>query len=477
MFGRFSDQEGKMKIKKLQIVGIILSAILFIAIMQIPVSNSFPMTARNTLALLAVTIIFLVTEVLPIGITCLGCTALMVVHGCTDSISTALSGYTNKVVWFVIASFGVSEALVSVPVTQRLLVFLMKKFGKNSKLLLLAIMVCSAVLSSVISSVAAAAVFIPIVMKFADICENPDDRKRLLRCYMIGLPIASSLGGMMTPAGSSVTMLVINQLEIHTGITISFVHWMMFGIPACVIMLPITWFIVTHVHRPPEIMPDKIKTYIEDISVKERFSKKELYVCLIVVIMLILWILSSWYPVLDITIVALIGTMFFFIPGFQILTWKQFEKCIGWNAFILLATMISMGSVISASGLGSWISNALFPTGISWSPYVILLFIVATTFLLMIPIPVAPALVGMLAASWCAFGNSSGLSPYIIMVAVGLTVANCNFLPLDTVPVMTYSTGSYKMFEMTKCTALNQLIMIFLIPTIVCIVGMILKIF
>lgn len=51
-----------MKIKKLQIVGIILSAILFIAIMQIPVSNSFPMTARNTLALLAVTIIFLVTK-------------------------------------------------------------------------------------------------------------------------------------------------------------------------------------------------------------------------------------------------------------------------------------------------------------------------------------------------------------------------------------------------------------------------------
>lgn len=113
-----------MKIKKIQIVGIVLSAILFIAIMMIPVSDAFPVTARNTLALLAVTIIFLVTEVLPIGITCLGCVALMVVLGCTDSISTALSGYTNKVVWFVIASFGVSEALVSVPITQRLLVFL-----------------------------------------------------------------------------------------------------------------------------------------------------------------------------------------------------------------------------------------------------------------------------------------------------------------------------------------------------------------
>jgi len=349
----------------------------------------------------------------------------------------------------------------------------MKNFGRNSKILLFAIMACTALLSSIISSVAAAAVFIPIVLNFANICESEDDRKRLLRCYMIGLPIASSMGGMMTPAGSAVSMLVINLLEKNTGISIPFVQWMAFGIPTCVIMLPIAWKILVTIHRPPEIPMEKIKGYVETVRVREKISKKEIFVLLVVVIMLVLWILSSWFPVFDITVVALIGMIFFFLPGFQILTWKQFEKCVGWNAFFLLGTMMSMGAVISSSGLGAWIANVIFPTGVTWPPFVVLLFIVATTFLLMIPIPVAPALVGMLAASWVAFGESMGVTPYIIFVAVGLAVANCNFLPLDTVPVMTYSTGAYKMFDMTKTTAINQVIMVGVIPVIVYVVGMI----
>lgn len=460
--------------KKSQLIGIILSAVVFIAVMMAPVTDLFTPSARNTLALLLVTIIFLVTEVVPIGITCLSCIAFMVVLKCAPDVATALSGYTNKVLYFVVASFGISEALISVPLTQRLLVFLMKKFGRNSKVLLFSIMLCSALLSSIISSVAAAAVFIPLVIKFANICDTQQDRRRLLRCYMIGLPIASSMGGMMTPAGSAVSMLVINQLEKNTGIVIPFVQWMAFGIPACVIMLPIAWKILTAVHKPPEIQREKIAAYIQEIEVKERLGKKEIFVAAVVVVMLILWILSSWFPVLDITVVALIGMLFFFLPGFQILTWKQFEKCVGWNAFFLLGTMMSMGSVISASGLGAWMANVIFPMNVSWPPFIVLIFITATTFLLMIPIPVAPALVGMLSASWAAFGIHMGVTPYLIFVAVGLTVANCNFLPLDTVPVMTYSTGAYKMFEMTKATALNQAVMIGVIPAIVFAAGKIL---
>ena len=70
-----------------------------------------------------------------------------------------------------------------------------------------AIMLVTCLLSSVISNVAAAAVFIPIILEFLDAYDRPEDRHRTARAYMISLPVASMIGGMMTPAGSALNVL------------------------------------------------------------------------------------------------------------------------------------------------------------------------------------------------------------------------------------------------------------------------------
>jgi sodium-dependent dicarboxylate transporter 2/3/5 len=191
--------------------------------------------------------------------------------------------------------------------------------------------------------------------------------------------------------------------------------------------------------------------------------------------MIVLWILSSWYPVFNVTVVALIGLMLFFVPGFQVLTWEDFRRCVAWEAFFLMGTMISMGAVITASGLGAWISTVVFPASFVASGALVVAFVAALTFILLIPIPVAPALVTILAVPLIGFAQKIGVSPYMLMITLGLVAGNCYILPLDTVPLMTFATGSYKMFDMPKATAWIQLVMIVLaslwIPLAVKIIG------
>ncbi|HHX75345.1 MAG TPA: sodium:sulfate symporter, partial [Firmicutes bacterium] len=80
-------------------------------------------------------------------------------------------------------------------------------------------------------------------------------------------------------------------------------------------------------------------------------------------------------------------------------------------------------------------------------------------FLLLIVVPVAPALIPLLSVPLVGLANNMGITPVMPMMVLGLTVANCYLLPLDTVPLITYMTGYYKMLEMPKATAFIQVIL------------------
>lgn len=451
--------------KKRQLAGIILAFFILAITFMVAPTEQLPIAARNTLGIVLMVIVLLVTEAVPLGIVCLTSIALMYFMGCVDSVGGALTGFTNKTLFFLLASFGISKALTVVPASKRLLVVLMEKFGRSIEMLLFGVMACTALLSSVISNVAAAAVFVPIVLEFLNVYENEQDRKRTGKAFMIALPVASMIGGMMTPAGSSINILVISMLESHAGMTVPFIDWMLMGIPLTLLLVPLSWILFVKVYRPAPLAAEKIQNYVRSVrqSIPEKIVGKELYVIAVLLVLLVLWILSSWIPFLEITPVAILGLLLYFLPGkLQILTWKDFCDSVSLEAFLIMGTMISIGSVVSATGLSGWIASVIFPAAFPAITPLVIAFVAFITFVLLIPIPVAPAVVTMLSAPlimWCA---SIGVSPMLVMVAFGLCCCNCYILPLDTVPLITYATGYYGMFDMPKTTAFIQLCIIIL---------------
>lgn len=70
----------------------------------------------------------------------------------------------------------------------------------------------------------------------------------------------------------------------------------------------------------------------------------------------------------------------------------------------------------------------------------------------------------------------ANVSPALVMLTAALCAGNCYLLPLDTVPLITYSKGYYSMTDMAKSTAFLQLAMVILcalwLPLIGAIVGL-----
>ena len=90
----------------------------------------------------------------------------------------------------------------------------------------------------------------------------------------------------------------------------------------------------------------------------------------------------------------------------------------------------------------------------------LLLAVSLMVFLLLVLIPVAPSLVTLMATPVISLCAAAGYSPALGMLILALAAGNCYLLPLDTVTLLTYGTGYYKMSDMPKCTVWLQLFMI-----------------
>lgn len=435
----------------------LLAAVAVLALIPIlPASQAMSREAIASTCVLGAALILLLTEGLPIAITCLLAPCLLILSKAAAP-GEAFSGFTNPIVFFIIASFGISLAISSTNISKRLLVKLAKVFGKSVELILLAVMICSALLSSIISNVAATVIFLTVSMDFLKVYDKEEDKKKTGRAFMISLPVASMIGGMITPAGSSLNLLVLSFLEELTGQTVSFVQWMFCAIPIVIVLIPLAWKIVTKCNKIVPVPQEKLDKFVEEITIKEKFSKKEWYVSIVVLLMITCWVLSSWMPIFNITVVAVIGVAMMFLPFYEVLHWKDFVNEVSWSAILLVGSVISLGNNLIQTGASKWIVGAILPQSMNL-PVILITFIIGIiVFFMLTFIPVAPALVSVLSAPLVALAAVAGVSPVLLMMTLSLTVCNCFLLPFDTVPIITYMTGYYRKIDLAKTAVWIQI--------------------
>ncbi|KNZ40586.1 SLC13 family permease [Acetobacterium bakii] len=440
-----------------QLIGIILSITVLVATFFLPVPVGLTDQGMVTIGILLFFLIMLISEALPVGVICFLCLGLLPVLGVTKNLASGLIGFTNPILFFVLASFGLSEAVSSTPIVPRILHALIKRFGKDVKTCVLAIMIAGAIVSSIVTDVPTVVVFMGIGASFLTLFKNDADRRKTAKSLMMGIPIAIMLGGIMTPAGSGINILTIGLLRDLAGIQITFIQWMACAIPIVLVMVPLSWLVLTKIYPPAEIDADDIRQYLTTIEVKEKIGTREIKVIIIASGMMFFWLLSSFFPAIEVAVVALFGCVCLFLPGIRVLTWDKYMKAVSWTSFILIGTVLCIASTIVANGITEWFVTYILPTSLSVSTMGAVFFVAVMAFLIMLVVPVAPALIGVLSPVIVSLGVTIGINPALLIITLGLCAGNCYLFPIDTIPLITYTAGYYKMTDMPKATVWLQL--------------------
>jgi sodium-dependent dicarboxylate transporter 2/3/5 len=454
------------------LIGLILAAIVFVVSLCLPANETLSIAGIRTIGLLATFLIILIANSLPILVTSFLFIGLMPLTGVTSGLGGALKGFSEPVVFFTLASFGLAAAFTTTPIAKRILRALLKVFGKNIGMVLLAIMSCTALVSSVISNVPTCAVFSAIALNFLDLYDKEEDNKRTGKAFMIAIPLASMIGGVMTPAGSPINLIGIGLLEAYNGTTISFVGWMLAGVPLALVILPLAWFLILKAYKPAPISHEKVLSFVEKMDIPAKATPKEIKTLIIAGTMFVLWILSSWFSFFNVMVISMVGCALLFFPGIEVLTVDTFYKENSWDAFFLVGTVLSLGLALSSNGVMSAFASLLPSMNL---PLIVMLLIVCLiTFLALVVLPVATSLISVMGTPLMALAAASAVNPALAILAVAICACNCYLLPLDTVTLITYGKGYYSMGDLLKISWILQIAVAILTSLWLPVVGLIL---
>jgi sodium-dependent dicarboxylate transporter 2/3/5 len=409
-------------------------------------------------AITLLTVIWWVSEAIPIPATSLVPFALLPMFGVVDH-KTVASSLGSHVILLLMGAFMLSKAIEKSGAHQRLAVYMVRLVGVSSgRRLVFGFMLATGLLSMWISNTATTLIMLPIALAILAHVDN----KELKVALILGIAYAASVGGIGTPIGTPPNVIFMGIYEEHTGREFSFLSWMKIGVPIVLIALPImAWWLTRNVKLEQEIkLPEQGEWRIEETRTLWVFGLTALA-----------WItrkepFGGWSEFLDIPIagdstVALFAVvLMFLIPngkGSRLLDWET-AKTIPWGMLLLFAGGIAIAKGFVASGLsqilGEWMSSlANLPV-----IFMILTICLVVTYLTEITSNTATATLLMPILAVAAV--SAGYDPMVLMIPAAMCASCAFMLPVATAPnAIAYGTGELEIKDMVKEGTILSLIL------------------
>lgn len=450
--------------------GIIASILVAFLILLLPRPEGLSIEGQRMAALFAVALILFVTESIPIAVTSILVLMLQPIMGITANIRDAFNSWVTPVLFFILVMFIIAQAVTATGLARRFALFLLARAGTDSCRVIMIFVIGTGILSLIMSDVPACAIFMAMGLEIIAKM-NLKPGSSFAKALMLGIPIGALIGGVGTPAGSSINLLGLDQLQTYGGITVRFLDWMMIGIPMVIILLPLAGWIISRFYRPEVPMIGGVDVINRERNEAGPMTLPQIKVVVILGIVVVLWILSTWFPMFDVYVVGISGAVVMFLPGIGVLNWKQAQAGISWDAFLLIGGVTSLGAASVNTGLAHWLVNFSLSGIAVLDPIFVIALISAFTVVIHLVLPINPVIVTVLIPPLTILAKDTGVNPALYTLPVAFTASCAFLLPIDAVPLLTYGKGYYKMFDMLPPGAVLSMIWVILMTILLMVIG------
>ncbi|HIH00579.1 TPA: SLC13/DASS family transporter [Thermoplasmata archaeon] len=382
---------------------------------------------------------------LPLPVTALLVPVLLTFYGIFGT-DEALRPFADPVVYLLMGGLIMAEAFRKHGVDRRLAYTIVARFGGDVGKILFSFMIVAAVLSMWISNTATVALMIPVVLGIA--ARAGEEKGRLSILFLLGVGIGSALGGMATITGSApnavASSLLAQRLAVD-GATWTFVDWMKIGLPASIVLLSLSWYLLKRMF-PVKVRTLNISSVSKELAEMGSLSQGEKKTLGIFVPTVILWIAGAdigamfGFPAsfMSAAIVALSAAVLLFAS--KTLDWQD-ARAISWDIFLIIGAGLALGEGLQQSGAAEWMSGVLVSLTGDLHIFIIMLVVslvsiafsnfmsnTATAAIL------APILIGM--------SDELMVDPRLLVLVCALSVSISFITPIGTPPfTLIYSTG------------------------------------
>ena len=401
--------------------------------------DTCPEAAKRTAFVFTVAALFWALEIIPHYGTSLVVVLLLIVligreGGVLDLDRSGyrmfLVPFSSPVIMLFFGGFALARALRKYHVDSYIADRVLSLCGDHPYRVLLGIMLLTAVLSMWTSNTATTAIMLGIIAPFvATLKEGEPFCKGLI----LSVPFAANIGGIGTPIGTPPNVIVLGNLA-EAGIEVSFIEWMMIGVPLAVVLLGLVYIVLRFFYP----LKDKETRFV--LEKHGDLPKGAIKVFVIFGITVTLWLTTKIHGLHE-SVTALIAVAMLIATG---LLDRDDMKKFDWDVLVLMWGGLALGAGIQASGLATWLVDQPL-MGLRGMTLIISFSVIALALSSFMSHTAAATLIIPIAMS------IPTKNPIYLAIAIGLACSFAMAFPISTPPnALAFAGGKITTKDMMK---------------------------
>lgn len=286
----------------------------------------------------------------------------------------ALRGYSDPVVWLVLAAFFLSAAMIKTGLGRRIALHFVKAIGRKTLGLGYALIGTDFVLASMIPSNGArnGGIIIPIAQSISESYDSRagDGTENKLGAFLMNLLYQCDVIICATFITGQASNLIIAKLAKETsGVELSYAGWFAAAIVPCILSLLVVPQMIYKLN-PPEIRetPRAAEFAREELTKIGRIKRSEIIVLAVLASVIVFWITKELVHSIDTAIIALSGIVVLLMT--RVIDWKDLMgERNAWSTFIWYGGLVNMATAVGETGLTKLFANSVagWTTGMTWA--------------------------------------------------------------------------------------------------------------
>lgn len=461
-----------------KIFGLITGPLLFTLIILWSPEAALNPLAWKVIAAAVWMVVWWVTEAAPIAVTALLPIILFPLTG-VFTIDEATAPYANKIIFLFMGGFLLGLAMERHNLHKRVALNLIKLTGTNPNGIVLGFMITTAFISMWISNTATTVMMLPIAISITNLLgiDNASGKghKRFALSLMLGIAYAANIGGTATIIGTPPNVAWVGFMSDMLDTEVTFAKYLTVGLPICLIMLTITYLLITRVLYPSRIasLSESAKVIEDQRIALGKISKAEKRVAVIFISTALAWILrgsiNNWFDtnLLNDSIIAMTGGVLMFITPLDIkksqflMEWEYTSR-LPWGILLLFGGGLTLAKAMEKSDIVQIVGDSIAGGG-SISPILLVAGLIAFM-LFMTELMSNVALAVLFIPVVIGISISLNINPMYLTMPVTLAASYAFMMPISTPPnAIVFSSGMVRIKDMMRAGILLNIIAIILL--------------
>lgn len=372
----------------------------------------------------------------------LGAAVALVLSGVlsTEGLFATLGDDT---VWLLLAAFVIAAGVTGSGLSTRATAYVVAAARTPRQLVHLLTAALVVTTFAVPSTSGRAALALPVFLCLARVFA---DRPQLVRALALLFPTVILLSAVGSLLGAGAHLLTSEVLRTATGEGISFVRWLLLGLPLAVVAshsaaeLVLVMFTSRPERRRGLVLTAEDFAQDSPSPVTGPLSVAESRAALLLATVVLLWCSEPLHGV-DPAVVALVGALVATSPRYGSVSLSAGLKAAPWSLLLFLAATLALGGALTSSGAATWFAEVLFggfTGGGAGLPFLVAVVVVSTGMHLLVQSRSARS--SVLVPIVVALAPAVGVSPVAAAFASTAAAGFCHTLPSSAKPVALFAT-------------------------------------